>query len=91
MANHKSAEKRIRQTKKQTERNRWYRTRIKNISRHFHEAVESGDQEKAQEAFKVVNASFHKFISKGIFKKNTAARRVSRMSAMIKKMGQAEA
>ena len=33
MANHKFAEKRIRQTKTRTERNRYYKTRIKNIVR----------------------------------------------------------
>ncbi|MGL2744332.1 30S ribosomal protein S20, partial [Helicobacter pylori] len=31
MANHKSAEKRIRQTIKRTERNRFYKTKVKNI------------------------------------------------------------
>ena len=44
MANHKSAEKRIRQTKKRTERNRFYKTRIKNLTRAVREAVEAGDQ-----------------------------------------------
>ncbi len=86
MANHKSAEKRMRQTIKKTERNRYYRTKIKNITRAFREAVESNDIPKAQECFKIANKDFHKFVSKGILSKNTAARKVSRLNIMLKKI-----
>ncbi len=89
MANHKSALKRIRQTKKRTERNRFYRTRIKNISKAVREAVESGDKEKALEAFKVANREFHKFVSKGVLKKNSAARRVSRLHKLVNSITEA--
>jgi len=41
MANNKSAKKRILQTTVRTERNRYYRTRIKNIVKAVHEAVEA--------------------------------------------------
>ena len=47
MANTKSAQKRIRQTKKRTERNRYYRTRIKTITKNVETAVAAGDYEKA--------------------------------------------
>jgi small subunit ribosomal protein S20 len=86
MANHKSTLKRIKQTAKRTERNRFYRTRIKNITRDVVEAVTAGDVEKAQAAFKVANKSFHKFVSKGILKKNTAARKVSRLNKVVKEL-----
>ncbi|MBR2494787.1 30S ribosomal protein S20 [Helicobacter sp.] len=88
MANHKSAEKRIRQTIKRTERNRYYRTRIKNIIKAVRESVASSDLAKAQEAFKIANKELHKFVSKGIMKKNTAARKVSRLNAAVKKLAQ---
>lgn len=88
MANHKSAEKRIRQTKKRTERNRYYKTRIKNITKAVREAVASNDVAKAQEALKVANKEFHKYVSKGILKKNTVARKVSRLNASVKKIAQ---
>lgn len=88
MANHKSAEKRIRQTEKRTERNRYYRTRIKNIIKAVRESVASKDLAKAQEAFKIANKELHKFVSKGIVKKNTAARKVSRLNAAVKKLAQ---
>lgn len=86
MANHKSAEKRIRQTIKRTERNRYYRTRIKNIIKAVRESVAANDVPKAQEALKIANKELHKFVSKGIIKKNTAARRVSRLNAAVKKI-----
>ena len=83
MANHKSSLKRIRQTKVKTERNRFYRTRIKNIVREVNEAIEAGDKERATAAMKVANQDLHKFVSKGILKKNTAARRVSRLQVKV--------
>ena len=87
MANHKSAEKRIRQTKKRTERNRFYKTRIKNLTRAVREAVEAGDQAAAETALKNVNKSFHSYAGKGILTKNTAARRVSRLSKLVNTLG----
>ena len=84
MANHKSAEKRIKQTKVKTERNRFYRTRMKNIIRAVHEAVEAKDVEKAQEAFKVANKNLHHYASKGVIKKQTVARKVSRLNKLVK-------
>lgn len=86
MANHKSAEKRIRQTIKRTERNRYYRTRIKNIIKAVRESVAANDVAKAQEALKIANRELHKFVSKGIIKKNTASRRISRLNAAVKKI-----
>jgi small subunit ribosomal protein S20 len=84
MANHKSAEKRIKQTKKRTERNRFYKTRIKNITRAVKEAVEANDKVKAAEAFKMANQDLHKYVSKGILNKGTASRKVSRLNKLVK-------
>ncbi len=86
MANHKSAEKRARQTLKKTERNRYYRTRVKNISKELREAVETGNKELAIEKLKVANNSFHSYVSKGFFKKETASRRVSRLAKLVNKL-----
>ncbi len=86
MANHKSAEKRIRQTIKRTERNRFYKTKVKNIIKAVREAVAIDDVAKAQERLKIANKELHKFVSKGILKKNTASRKVSRLNASVKKI-----
>jgi len=83
MAHHKSTIKRIRQTKVRTERNRFYRTRITNITREVKEAVESGDKEKARAALQKADKEFQKFVSKKIIKKNTASRKVSRLAKMV--------
>ncbi len=89
MAHHKSALKRIRQTAKRTIRNRFYRTRIKNITKAVREAVAAGDREKAVEALKIANREFHKYVSKGVLKKNTAARKVSRLHKLVNSMTEA--
>lgn len=89
MANHKSAEKRIRQTLKRTQRNRFYKTRIKNIIKAVRKAISSNDVAKANDALKIANKDLHKFVSKGILTKNTAARKVSRLNQSVKKLAQA--
>lgn len=83
MANHKSSVKRIRQTIKKTERNRFYRTRLKNIVKDVRSAIEAGNKEEAVAALKVANQQIHKFVSKGILKKETAARKVSRLHTAV--------
>ena len=82
MANHKSSIKRIRQTIVRTERNRFYRTRLKNIVKDVRTAIDAGNKEEATAAFKVANQQIHKFVSKGVLKKNTASRRVSRLHTL---------
>ena len=89
MANHKSAEKRIRQTLKRTQRNRYYKTKIKNIIKAVREAVNVGNVEEANNALKIANKNLHKFVSKGVLSKNTAARKVSRLNASVKKIAKA--
>ncbi|QOQ99226.1 30S ribosomal protein S20 [Campylobacter lari] len=86
MANHKSAEKRARQTIKRTERNRFYRTRLKNITKEVREAAANNDKEAAQNALKVANKSIHAMVSRGFLKKQTASRRVSRLALLVNKL-----
>ena len=83
MAHHKSAKKRIKQTAKRTERNRYYRTRLKNIVKAVRQAAESGDKAAAQEAFKIANQKIHAMVSKGFLKKQTASRKVSRLHKLV--------
>jgi len=89
VANHKSALKRVRQTKKRTERNRFFKTRMKNMIKAVREAVEAGDKEKALEALKVANKRIHEYVSKGIIKKNNAARKVSKLHRLVNSMNEA--
>lgn len=86
MANHKSAAKRARQTIKRTEANRFYRTRLKNITKAVRQAVANGDKTAAQEALKVANKNIHAFVSRGFLKKQTASRLVSRLALLVNKI-----
>ena len=86
MANHKSAEKRARQTIKKTERNRFYRTRLTNITKAVREAAANGNKNAANEALKVANKSIHAMVSRGFIKKQTASRRVSRLALLVNKI-----
>jgi len=83
MANHKSSIKRIRQTLVRTERNRFYRTRLKNIVKDVRSSIEAGNKEEATANLKVANQQIHKFVSKGVLKKETAARKVSRLHRAV--------
>ncbi len=83
MANHKSSAKRAKQTIVKTERNRFYKTRIKNVTKDVLSAVELNDKEKASEAMKTANKYIHHCIAKGILKKGNAARKVSRLQVKV--------
>ena len=83
MANHKSSAKRAKQTIVKTERNRFYKTRIKNVTKDVLSAVESNDKETAATAMKTANKYIHHCIAKGILKKGTAARKVSRLQVKV--------
>ena len=77
MANIKSAKKRIRQTIKKTARNKDRISRIRGFARKFSEAVDSNEGIDA--AFQSAMREYHKGVQKGVMKKNTAARKISRM------------
>jgi len=83
MASHKSSIKRIRQTIVKTERNRFYRTRLKNIVKDVRSAIEAGNKEEASSAMTVANKQIQTFVSKGILKKETAARKISRLHKAV--------
>ena len=83
MANHKQAAKRARQTIVRTERNRFYKTRIKNIIKAVMVAVEASDKEAATVAMKEANKYLHHCVSKKILKKENAARKVSRLQTKV--------
>ncbi|MCK5294039.1 MAG: 30S ribosomal protein S20 [Arcobacteraceae bacterium] len=83
MANHKQAAKRARQTIVRTERNRFFKTRIKNIVKSVNDAIENANKEEATEAMKAANKYLHHCVSKGILKKETAARRVGRLQVRV--------
>lgn len=83
MANHKQAAKRAKQTIVKTERNRFYKSRIKNITKAVLEAVEAADKAAATTAMTKANSYLHHCVSKGILKKGTASRKVGRLQVKV--------
>ena len=84
MASHKSAEKKIRQIAKVTDRNRTRKSRIRTFILKVEDAISKKDAKAAAEAFKNAQPELAKGVSKGVFKKNTVARKLSRLSKRIK-------
>ncbi|MBD0270778.1 MAG: 30S ribosomal protein S20 [Acetobacteraceae bacterium] len=87
MANTASARKRIRQTEKRTARNRARRSRVRTFLRKVEQAIAGGDKTQAQEAFRAAQPELHRAVTKGVFHRNTVARKLSRLSARIKVLG----
>jgi small subunit ribosomal protein S20 len=48
--------------------------------------IEAKSKDDAQAAFVVANKELHSMVNKGMLKKNTASRKVSRLSAFVKKI-----
>lgn len=84
MANHKSAEKRIRQTATRTEVNRARVSRIRTFLKRVETAIASGDKSVAAEAFKQAQPELMRGVSKGVLHANTVSRKLSRLSGRIK-------
>ena len=87
MANTTSAKKAIRKIARRTEVNKARRSRIRTFIRKVEAAIEGGDKEAANLALKAAQPEIMRSVTKGILKKNTAARKISRLSAGIKKIG----
>lgn len=86
MADHKSAKKRIRRNARAAEVNNARRTTMRTFIKKVVADVEAGDANAAQESLRVVQPLIQRAVAKGILKKNTAARKISRMSASIKRL-----
>lgn len=84
MANHTATKKSIRQTARRTVVNNDRRTRIRTFIKQVETAIENKDKKQAQEAFKKAESELMKGVSKGLYKLNTAARKVSRLSKRVK-------
>jgi small subunit ribosomal protein S20 len=91
MANHKSAEKRIRQTERRTTVNASRLSRIRTFVRKVETSIAAGDVAGAKESLNVAQSELMRGVSKGVLKLNAAARKVSRLSARVKALNVAKA
>ena len=86
MANTKSAKKMVRKIAARTAVNKNRRSRVRTFVRKVEEAIASGDKAAADAAFKVAQPEMMRAVTKGVTHKNTASRKISRLSARIKAM-----
>ncbi len=87
MANSPQAKKRARQNERRFAVNKARRSRIRTYLRMVEEAIASGDKDAAQNALKTAQPELMRGVSKGVFHKNTAARKMSRLSSRVKAIG----
>lgn len=83
MANHKSAEKRIRQTEKRTAVNRSNRSRLRTQIKKLRAALLHHDKDQSTELLNPTISIIDKAVNKGIIHKNTAARYKSRLTKHV--------
>ena len=83
MPNIESAKKRMRQAARKTEVNRARRSRIRTFIKKIDLALQAGDKSGAELALKLAQPEIMRGVTRGIIHKNTAARKISRMSARI--------
>ena len=87
MANIKSAKKRILVSRKRADRNKSVRSRIKTAVKKVDVAIEAGDKAAATDALRAAVSELDKATKKGIYHKNTTARKVSRLTKAVNALG----
>ena len=84
MANHASAKKRIRRNARMEIVNKVRKNRVRSFIKKVEMAIDKADKTEAQKAFVEAQPEMHKSVTKGVFKKNTISRKLSRLSSKIK-------
>jgi small subunit ribosomal protein S20 len=87
MANTPQAKKRARQNEKRFAVNKARRSRIRTYLRKVEEAIASGDRDAATAALKAAQPELMRGVTKGVFHKNTASRKISRLASRVKALG----
>lgn len=86
MANIKSAKKRILVIETKTLRNKVIKSKVKTYIKKVELAIANGDKEAATVALQNAISEISKATSKGIYHKNTASRKISRLTKAVNKM-----
>ena len=86
MANTPQSKKRARQNERKLEVNKARRSRIRTFLKKVEEAISSGDKNAANTALKSAQPELMRGVTKGVYKKNTAARKMSRLSSRVKSL-----
>jgi small subunit ribosomal protein S20 len=86
MANTPQSKKRARQNERRYAVNKARRSRIRTYLRRVEEAIASGDATAAAAALRAAQPELMRGVTKGVLHKNTAARKMSRLSSRVKAM-----
>ncbi len=86
MANIKSAKKRVLVNKKRADRNKSIKSGVKTAFKKVHAAIDANDKAAASAALLAATSAIDKAASKGVYHKNTASRKVSRLAQAVNKM-----
>lgn len=86
MANIKSAKKRILVNRTKAERNKAIKSGVKTAVKKVNAAILANDKEAAAQALVAATTTIEKAASKGVYHKNTASRKVSRLAQAVNKM-----
>lgn len=81
-----SAAKRQRQNEKRRQRNRSVKSTVRTAQRRFETAVQEGDANRAEQAFKQAASLMDNAARKGVFHRNTASRTKSRMQRKLNEL-----
>ncbi len=86
MANIKSAKKRILVNQTKADRNKAIKSSVKTAVKKVRTAIEAQDKEAAKAALVAATTTIDKAASKGVYHKNTASRKVSRLAKAVNEM-----
>ena len=86
MANIKSAKKRILVNQTKADRNKAIKSGVKTAIKKVNAAIAANDKEAAKAALLAATSTIDKAASKGVFHKNNASRKVSRLAQAVNKM-----
>lgn len=86
MANIKSAKKRILVTEIRAARNKSIRSKVKTAIKKVEAAVTANDKEAAKTALTSAISAIESACSKGVYHKNNAGRKVSRLAKLVNTM-----
>jgi small subunit ribosomal protein S20 len=87
MANTPQAKKRIRRNANRAEINHSRISRIRTFIKQAEMAIASGKKKEAAEALKAVQPEMMRGVARGVIHKNTAARKISRLSKRVASLG----
>jgi small subunit ribosomal protein S20 len=87
MANTSSAKKATRKLRRRTAINKSRRSRVRTYVRKVEEAIATGDRSQALAAMQLAEPHLMKAAQNGVMHKNSASRKVSRLTHRIAKLG----